>query len=94
MISFIQLCEFLTSNQRYSWFLVPVNLAKEFTADELSSIYIEKISDESYIRFWYPKEKWDSRPMNKEEIMRMIMNAMSEDKWDKVKELKEKMNKL
>lgn len=93
MIDFKQLCELLTCDQRYQWFLIDLKYMPSLSNDELSTVHTEDIGG-GYVRMWYPREKWDNKPMNPEELKRLIRIAMEQDDYVLAKKLVEKLKKV
>ena len=58
MITFKQMCESLTSNQRYSYFILESHLLPYLTYDELQLVYVEGLNNIDFVRIWYPPEKF------------------------------------
>lgn len=57
MISFKQLCELETNNQRHSWFTFDPKLLQYLSPQDLSLVHMD-ISRDGVLRLWYPKEKY------------------------------------
>ena len=92
MISFIQLCEFLTKNQRHSWFFFPKDLLSSLTDAELSLVFIEK--DKPYhtaATLWYPKEKWFNRRLSAEGYKIQLRKLLEDGDIESALELKKRM---
>lgn len=52
------MCESLTQQQRYNYFLFEIDLLPHLTPEERLLVHIEPLSDILYCRLWYPKEKY------------------------------------
>lgn len=93
MFSFNSLAEFLTCNGRHSWFYLSRNLLNSLDAVDLDNSYVEATGDSSLVRIWYPRDKYFNRPIAKEELQKMLEEAISNEEWVRVKQLKERINK-
>ena len=91
MITFTQLCEMLTHDQRYSWFGLPAKLSPMFTSEEKSLIYIEVSVDEHNLRVWYPRDKFYHNVRDSGHLQKLISSAMDAGDWEEIKRLKEKV---
>ena len=90
MISFIQFCEHETCKQKYSWFYMYNGDVSSFTEDELKQIHIEPSLDKDVVRVWYPRTKYWNRPINAEELKRILQHAIEREAWDEVKMIRER----
>lgn len=88
MITFQQLCEHLTSNQRNAWFLLEPNLWQLITEAERSLVYEDVITNDNWIRLWYPKEKFYKRTMGDEEYNKLIKAALEKEDFVEITKLK------
>lgn len=88
MITFQQLCEHLTSNQRNAWFLFAKEHFVEFTEQEASQVYVEYTND-GLLRLWYPKEKFYTRIVYREEFTRLLQKALEKEDFAEVLKLKQ-----
>lgn len=99
MLSFIQLCEELTQNQRYSWFCLSTSAWNTITSDERLLVKYDDI-DESFIRIWYPASKYQARNkrivgVTKEvEYKRQLMAALKIMDFDEIENIKQKMKEI
>lgn len=93
MITFQQLCEHLTSNQRNAWFLLEQELFDSFLVEEKNIIYMEKTND-GWTRCWYPKEKFYKRTMGDEEYNKLIKAALEKEDFVEITKLKNGRIKL
>lgn len=93
MISFQQMCENLTQDQRYSWFIFPQNLLPFILDEEKQIVHIQPDINGFYCRIWYPKEKWSNRQRGEEEIKIELLQALEDGDVEKIKQLKEMTKK-
>lgn len=93
MISFQQMCENLTQDKRYSWFIFPQNLLPFLLEEEKQMVHIQLDINGSFCRIWYPKEKWTDRQRGEEEIKIELLQALEDGDVEKVKQLKGMMKR-
>lgn len=86
MITFQQLCEHLTCNQRNAWFYFEPELFDAL--DDVESLLVWKeLCTSQYHRLWYPREKFYTRTMSKEEKALLITAALEKEDFTEVSKL-------
>jgi hypothetical protein len=92
MFSFQQLCEFLTQGQRYAWFYLPSKLWDCLSKEDKQLCHLERI-DEDLLRLHYPKARFyrEAKMMDKLLLYKLLNEAVENNDFDKLKELKEYM---
>jgi hypothetical protein len=91
LISFIQLCELLTHNQRYSHFEISPDYLPFIDPEELKLVHVEYKGYNFPCRMWYPKHKWEDRPMDKESIRELMLEATERRDWPVVLKLRARL---
>lgn len=85
-MNFIQLCELLTSEQKYKWFYLEKRYLELFDKSELSIAEVKELPD-GILRIFYPVDK-------KKQIVKAINKALLEDNFDEVVKLKQQLKEL
>lgn len=99
MFSFLQLCEELTQNQRYSWFCLSTSAWNAITPDERLLVKYDDI-DESFIRIWYPASKYQARNKRivgiseEDKLKKALMAALKIMDFDEIENIKQKMKEV
>ena len=88
MFSFTQLAEFETRHG-HSWFWFSQKLLDCIDKQEQGDIWIEKTPHDGLVRVWFPSEKYFSQ-LEPEAFRRMINEAVEDNDFVKVKQLKER----
>lgn len=91
MISFQQICEWQTMNQRYTWFLIPSNLVDLINVDDKAIVFFQSMKEPEWIRVWYPRENFFTRKMEPEERIRLIQQAIDNGEIEVIIGLKKGM---
>lgn len=89
MITFQQLCEHLTCNQKYAWFLFEHAYYSVLTDEEKTLVYINDNVDNIFFRLWYPRDKFYSRVVGKEEYQKLLQLALDKEDYKEVGKLKQ-----
>lgn len=90
MITFVQLCEHLTCNQRYNSFMLELHLWDCLTQEEKDIVIVDTISTkvEGLIRVFYPADKYYERIVGDIEYQKLIQQALEKDDFIEVGKLK------
>lgn len=89
MITFQQFCEWATCNQLHDWFALDTTIEKSLTEEERTLIYVDEVSRHPLCtRVYYPKEKFFSRELTKEEYSSLIASAIEKQDFKFIKQLK------
>lgn len=94
MFSFQALCESFTTRSRFSWFYLDKILLHALDSNDLSIVHIEHLNDGSLVRVWYPKSRWDDRPISEEGLRIALSKAIDEQDFEEIKKIKDKLDKL
>lgn len=95
MISFHQLCELLTSRQRYRWFYFYKDLLPFLTEEERNSVYVVDCYDRSGLcEIWYKnRPPYRLSPEERRQKQEQEEQALEEGEKAQIKEHQELMEK-
>lgn len=93
MIPFQEMCEFLTCNQRYSWFYFSKSLFNFRVDIEEKKLVHADFLEGDHMRCWYPASKYVGRSMHDDEFRRLLQKAIDNNDFETVKKLRDERKK-